>query len=167
MEAIKHLRSWQDLERYGIIALTGEADALSFRLLCDLTASGEHIIGRLLGGNVTFNKGSNWNSRQGQQSSVLLPTDYFHPIATLCLFLVDGYTHMAWLETGGVVGVDVPQFTQQLKDVYYEPGCPLHWMDGVKRHIGDVRRWILSPTMPHPDTQVSDRNVHQMTGRAT
>ena len=60
--SIKCISSWQDLEPYGIIPLTGEADSLSFRLLCDLTPIGESIVGRMLGGNVEFRQGSNWNS---------------------------------------------------------------------------------------------------------
>ena len=98
---------------------------------------------------------------------MLLPTDCIQPLATMCLFMVDCYTHMAWLENGTVVGVDVVQYQAELKACQMEAIGIMNWMDGVKRHIGDVRRWIISPTSPHPGVQCGDRNVHQMSGRAT
>jgi hypothetical protein len=38
------VESLRDLEQFGIIALTGEADALNYRILCDLTEQGRSLV---------------------------------------------------------------------------------------------------------------------------
>ena len=43
------IRSWNDLEQFGIVPLTGEACPLSMRILCDLTPRGERIVSAVLG----------------------------------------------------------------------------------------------------------------------
>jgi hypothetical protein len=45
---MKSIRCWDDLSRYGILPLTGEACGLSYRLLCDVTAAGKRIIEKAL-----------------------------------------------------------------------------------------------------------------------
>ena len=160
----KVIGSWNDLEDYGIICLTGESDALSFRLLCDLTPSGEVIINQLLGSNVQFTQGTNWNSSKGQKSSVLLAYDMLKAIATICLFNVDGYTTMGWLKNGSVIGVDEVQLTAQLREVWGDDAK--HWMEHIQRYHGEVDRWIVSP-VSSPNARVrSDRYVHAFSGRS-
>ncbi len=55
----------RDLEKYGIVALTGEAEGISGlgRILFDLTEQGVDIVNKFLGGNITFMEHSNWNSQ--------------------------------------------------------------------------------------------------------
>lgn len=67
----KSLRDWNDLEQYGIISLTGEACGTGQRLLCDLTPDGVTFIESFL--SVKIATGNNWNSRQGQIASAMLP----------------------------------------------------------------------------------------------
>ena len=45
---MKSIRCWDDLSRYGIVPLTGEACGLSYRILCDVTAAGKKIIEKAL-----------------------------------------------------------------------------------------------------------------------
>jgi len=46
---MKTINCWDDLSRYGIVLLTGEACGLSYRLLCDVTAAGKRVIEKALG----------------------------------------------------------------------------------------------------------------------
>ena len=46
---MKTISSWHDLEPFGVIFLTAESCALSYRYLCDLTAKGRKILIRTLG----------------------------------------------------------------------------------------------------------------------
>ena len=39
--SMKSIHCWDDLARYGVVPLTGEACGLSYRLLCDVTAHGK------------------------------------------------------------------------------------------------------------------------------
>lgn len=41
---MKTIRSWGDLADYGIVLLTGEACALTYRVLFDLTARGKKTV---------------------------------------------------------------------------------------------------------------------------
>lgn len=56
INALNHLR------QFGIDPLTGEADALNFRVLCDLTENGRKIVAQALGINENGFP-ANWNSR--------------------------------------------------------------------------------------------------------
>ena len=57
---MKRIDNLQDLEAHGIEALTGESDAFSYRILCDVTARGNRIIERTLDNKLTLSE--NWNS---------------------------------------------------------------------------------------------------------
>jgi hypothetical protein len=74
LSRIVSLRSYGNLEQYGIYFLTGEACAIGQRLLFDLDEEGVRHLERFLGGSVSVQEGSNVNHRQGQMASVLLPS---------------------------------------------------------------------------------------------
>ena len=44
--SMKSIRCWDDLSKHGIIPLTGEACGLSYRILCDVTATGQENAGK-------------------------------------------------------------------------------------------------------------------------
>ena len=68
MKTISDLR---DLRPFGIDILTGEADALSYRLLCDLNKRGVDIICEALGlTEQAFH--DNYNSSNGACASMML-----------------------------------------------------------------------------------------------
>ena len=46
---MKTVSCWDHLRPYGINALTGEACSLMYRLLCDITEEGKHVIEKCLG----------------------------------------------------------------------------------------------------------------------
>jgi len=77
------------LEEAGIKLLTGEADKLMMRVLCDLTPAGCAVVNKFLGGNVTFTSESNWNS--GAVASVLLPYSCLSDLETFIKFMKTGH----------------------------------------------------------------------------
>ena len=80
MDAISKFR---DLEDYGIRYLTGEADALSFRGLCDLTRTGVKIVGEFFGFDAEALP-ENWNS--GAVRSILLDPRDWRGLGVIALF---------------------------------------------------------------------------------
>ena len=84
MLTVKCLR---DLEEFGIVPLTGEADALSYRCLCDLTAQGRQIVAETHG---TRENGfpENWNCGSANKphvASVMLAYGAWRDIAPIAL----------------------------------------------------------------------------------
>ena len=54
---MKSVHCWNDLEKFGVVLLTGEACGLSYRLLCDVTARGKKTLERPWGWpNLGFTK---------------------------------------------------------------------------------------------------------------
>lgn len=45
---MKTIHSWDDLSKYGIVPLTGEACGLMYRILCDVTARGKRLVEKAL-----------------------------------------------------------------------------------------------------------------------
>jgi len=80
---MERIQNFQDLEQYGILPLTGEACGLSMRLLCDLTPAGVQIMNEFLG--VQIATGTNWNSRDGQVASIMIPRGLLHELAAFVL----------------------------------------------------------------------------------
>jgi hypothetical protein len=79
----KTIDSWSDLTAYGILPLSSEACGIGLRVLCDLTPRGRRIVENLLRMQ-TVDK-SNWNSRDGQTASVMLPHGLLTELAVWCL----------------------------------------------------------------------------------
>ena len=71
---MKHIE-FQDLRRYGINTLTGEACPYSMRVLCDLTEQGRHIVLDMLGCDLGPLP-RNWNS--GSDFSIMIPRCVLH-----------------------------------------------------------------------------------------
>ena len=74
--------SMKDLELFGIQPLTGEADALSFRILCDLTTEGVAVVKTCfkLRGDCFYPA---YNHNAGAVASFMLPRDCVKPLAII------------------------------------------------------------------------------------
>lgn len=111
--------SFDDLRPYGITPLTGEACGLGMRVLCDLTPAGEKILTDFLGGNVSFKKGSNWNS--GAVSSVMLPYSILKELGAFVLLtryeyaITEAKIEKDRFAIDGVVGCDGERFEEYRK----------------------------------------------------
>jgi hypothetical protein len=143
---MKRIESMRDLEAYGIDALTGESDAHMYRILCDVTETGKKVIERTLA--VELSLSENWNRGTKDDphiGSLLLPTEFVPSIAVFCLLSDMGLTEVWLMKSGAVFGFGVEDV--DLKEALR------------KQYEGNIRHVFY----PRP----SDRNVHQMSGRAT
>lgn len=95
------INGWDDLRRFGITMLTGEACGIGLRLLCDLDEHGIKMVSAYLGGNVTFLEGSGWS---GGEASVMLPRYSWTDLAVFCL--LTEYQHALIMENHGVIGLN-------------------------------------------------------------
>ena len=153
--------SLRELERFGIIGLTGEAEGVSGlgRMLCDLTRQGAEIVTEFLGMPLTFtydrNKEisgtqqftDNWNS-QGI-ASFMLPRGMIKDLLTYCFLRQYKY----------VVEVEVDP---KLK---FKPLSELYAFDDLEEmkeypEFQIVKRYYKTGT-------AGCRNVHEMSGRVS
>jgi hypothetical protein len=83
----RQITCFNDLHEHGIIFLTGESDALGFRVLCDFTKKGHAILSKVFGG-IQFRAPENWN--RGPQDdphvgAILLSSDMLPTIGIIAL----------------------------------------------------------------------------------
>jgi hypothetical protein len=84
-----HIDSWRSLSQLGINALTGEADRLSMRLLCDLNDEGRELVLDYLGLPADTHMADNWNQQVDglpAVASVMLHRESYRQIAEFGLF---------------------------------------------------------------------------------
>jgi hypothetical protein len=144
---MKSIRCWDDLSKHGIVPLTGEACGLSYRILCDVTATGKKTLEKALSvAQLTLHE--NWNHGTADDphvGSVMLPPDLLSFIGVFAL-LEDGCREV-WLTKGQtVIGMEVEDSPDQVEAFQ-------------RFHAKDlVRRFGYAGT-------AGDRNQHMMTGR--
>ncbi len=144
---MKTINCWDDLTRYGVVPLTGEACGLMYRILCDVTARGKGILEKALGAielrlPESWNRGSDDNPHVG---SVMLAREVL-PFVGIFALLESGCPEVWLTKTGGLIGI--------------EPADPSEEVERFKRFHADdlVRRFAYSGT-------AGDRNQHMMSGR--
>ena len=141
------INSWDDLSRYGIVPLTGEACGLMYRILFDVTAGGKRILEKAfdvseLGLRESWNSGADDDPHVG---SIMLAREVLPFIGVFAL-LEDGCPEVWLTKGGGLIGT---QRTDSAEDV-----------ERFKQfHASQlVRRFAYSGT-------AGDRNEHMMSGR--
>ena len=143
---MKTIGSWNDLQPFGIIILTGEACGLGFRILFDVTERGRQIVGRCLGvPNIVLAEAWNQGSTEDPHvGSILLTQEMLIPLAVFAL--LEAGCSEAYLMRRVVVGIepdDPPGAAETMRKAY-----------GVEY----ARRFRFGGT-------AGDRNVHQRSGR--
>lgn len=144
---MKTITGLQDLAAYGIDPLTGEACGLSYRILCDVTESGRHVLAKAFGiPNIVlpeaWNRGSAADPHVG---SVMLAPELLEPLAVFAL-LENGCKEVWLVRDGGVIGI--------------EPADSPEMIDANRRLIGDR----ILRSLAYRGT-AGDRNLHVMSGR--
>jgi len=137
---MKTIASWDHLRPYGINVLTGEACSLMYRLLCDVTERGKHVIEKCL--SCELKPPENWNS--GAIGSVMLAPEMLVPIAVFALLEDD--CREVYLIDNAVVGIEQGDAEEDVAHL-------------LAIHQDRVRRRFAYHG-PH-----QDRNQHQMSGR--
>lgn len=142
------ISSLNDLRLFGINTLTGEADRLGMRILCDLSEAGIALVESYLGHTVKITHGSNMNSMVGDDASVasiMLSRDTLWDLAQYALFTVARVKAIVTSESGTLLGIDADSLAK-----YRQAG------------FRNIRINLM-----HPDSSApyGDRNVHAFTGR--
>jgi hypothetical protein len=155
---MKSVSDFSGLAQFGIKTLTGESDALGFRILCDLDAQGVRVFKECFGLLYREDKDMagmtpNWNS--GSIASVLLTGHDIVPLAIIGFYLQgymvvvtrydDGQENVFALEKDDTLSLENLD-TGYLYNGHTWPNC-----------YGKIVRIIRQ--------KASTRNVHQMTGR--
>jgi hypothetical protein len=116
---MKTVANWDALSAYGIIALTGEACSLMYRILCDLTENGKRIVERCLSVQI---QSENWNhgsDTEPHKASIMLTHEMLLPLAVFAL-LESGCCEV-WITDGAAIGIepgDTVDEVERLKQVY-------------------------------------------------
>jgi len=156
MHTIKRLR---DLEKYGIISLTGESCRLGLRILCDLTAAGCKIVEECFGLTSSTSFASRWNHGTNDNdphvASIMLPYDSWEHLGVFALLNVDDVQEIRVVSSPEgrllahreIIGFDSTDGDKLMTDMHE------HW----HRYNYYVRR------ISKQDGRT--RNEHQMSGR--
>jgi len=139
---MKTVAGWPDLEPFGIVALTGEACSLMYRLLCDLTAQGKRIVERCLSVRITS---ENWNAGSANDphvASIMLTHEMLTPLAVFAL--LESGCREVWVTDSAAIGVETDDGEDEV--------------ERMKEGYKPRRRFAYHG--PH-----RDRNLHQMSGR--
>lgn len=153
MKTMKTIHYLEGLKAYGINLLTGEADAYSRRILCDLSQEGVDLVRTYLGLDPTREAFlSNMNSYVGEApavASVMLSRPVLVDLTTFALLHVDHFDYVVQRGSTQIGFNDEdPMAAFCMKDTDKE---------GVELHHNYQKR------SRHP--HVGDRNVHAMSGR--
>lgn len=144
---MKTIRCWDDLSQFGIVALTGEACGLSYRILCDVTARGKNILEKAFG-LPELQLADNWNPGAADDphvGSIMLAPEVLNFLGVFAL-LDNGCTEVRHIKDGGLHG-----FEQDDPPDRVERFMRIH-ADGIGR------RFAYAGT-------AGDRNRHVMSGR--
>jgi hypothetical protein len=150
--------SWKSLEQLGINALTGEADRLSLRLLCDVNAEGRELVIDYLGLPADTVLSPSWNSSVNDApsvGSVMLHRESCQQLASFGLFRMGA---LANIYLGNqIMGVFTAERLAQ-----YEELAKSSMADGNKAMQVDIHR---SPLTGSTAPGYGTRNTHVATGR--
>lgn len=150
-------RDFNDLRSVGIEPLTGEADGLSMRLLCDVSEKGRKLICKWLGIDEATNKlGESWNHRSSigeHQASIMIARDMLPSLSVFAALESPGivecyvvYQKGEWVGTYG--------FNKTDKEAHLDD-----WLEFERRNKDNhARRYAYEGT-------AGDRNRHEMSGR--
>lgn len=139
---MKTVGCWRDMEPFGIDVLTGEACALGYRMLCDLTGNGKRIVERCFG--VTI-ESQNWNpgsKKDPHVASIMLTQEMLVPLAVFGL--LESGCREVWATAHTAIGVEPEDTEERVKAMKQA-----HQPHRCFRYCGPFQ----------------DRNQHQMSGR--
>lgn len=139
---MKTVTCWGALEPFGIVPLTGEACALGYRILCDLTEKGKRTVERCLSVEI---RSESWNSGSKDDphiASIMLTQEMLVPLAVFAL--LESGCREVWVTQYAAFGVDQEDSDEAVAV--------------TKRSHPLQRRFAFHGPF-------DDRNQHQMSGR--
>jgi hypothetical protein len=150
--------SWRSMEQLGINALTGEADRLSLRLLCDVNADGRELVIDYLGLPVDTLLSPSWNSSVNDAPSVgsiMLHRDSCQQLASFALFRKGALANI-------YLGHQIMGIFTEERLAQYEELAKSSVADGNKAMQVSIHR---SPLIGSTAPGYGTRNTHVATGR--
>lgn len=121
---MKGVSSWDDLRPYGIIPLTGDSCALSYRMVCDVTAKGKKIIEECLACQVALaDNRSNGTQKDPHVGSIMFSHEFLIPLGIFAL-LDSGCTEV-WLVWNAVVGIEPKDDLNTVRSMQHRYGDQL------------------------------------------
>lgn len=147
---MKTLHSLSDLTQYGVAVLTGEADRLGQRMLCDLSERGRDLVARFLGCPELDCFALPWNSSVGEVpavSSVMLGRAALQELMLFAMTTDAAHAAVVRHPDGTLVGLGAD-------DPYLER----------YRQLAAGMGYTIYTTLRSLNSQ-ADRNMHVMTGR--
>ena len=173
---MKSCNSFKDLEQFGIKPLTGEADALGYRILCDLTELGCKVFKECCGmpcapSQAVLGLAENWNS--GAVASIMLTGFDIVPLAIMGFYL-KGYDVVL---TTGKSGENCVFALEHDETLEYDPEQELYLFSSGKHDppwpaqawpsvYGEIVH-IIKQRKSDGQVVQGTRNVHQMSGRSS
>ena len=144
---MKTIRCWDDLSQFGIVALTGEACGLSYRILCDVTAQGKKILEKAFG-LPELRLAESWNPGAADDphvGSVMLAPEVLNFVGVFAL-LENGCTEVLQSKAA-----DCTALSRMIRRIA--------WQDSR-----GYTRMVLGRRFAYAGT-AGDRNQHVMSGR--
>lgn len=156
-----YIHGWDDMRKYGFDLLTGEACALVYRGLFDLTPEALEIVERTIGA-VEIQAPSAWNSKGTY--SLLMPYILLEPLAVFALFEIEKVQRIVLARSEGrgeyLIGAANGELEELLERTRAKSLEDYFSCRGVH-----VKRLLTYPEQ-RPGITRGLSNVHQMTGRS-
>ena len=157
---MRTITTFSDLEKFGIVPLTGESCGISRRMLCDVTEQGRQLVTRTFGlpNNTKLSEPWNSSSSSGEHvGSIMLSRNQITDLGVFAL--LPDYSHVLVTDTGMVYGTDM-EFRQIENDdvwIWQYRRDSDEWLDWPSNFYGKiVNRYVGHSAL---------RNTHSMTGR--
>lgn len=165
------ISSIRQLEQFGIDALTGEADSLGLRILCDLTEKGRRTVCKALElpDNTTFLPNYNSGTRSDPHIGCILLDPYQFQMIAVFALLEHGCPQVLIFDNGTVMGMEGDErVADEGKEV--PDGDGYKWEpDRVVYGIGERQVWPENaygwPRRIIHNPNGAYRNTHAMSGR--
>ena len=149
---MKALHNGNDLYKYGINLLTGEACRVGRRVLTDLSARGAGIVSDMLGiSHQQF--ADNWNTKVGDSpavASIMLPYSLIRELMVWCL-IKDGCTRIIETDDDMIYGQEESDDPKEVDDM----------IEHLRKYKRPFRVITLKSGPSH-----GTRMIHAMSGRA-
>ncbi len=139
---MKTVADWSALGEFGIVALTGEACSLMYRLLCDLTARGKRIVECCLSVEIASESWNSGSKDDPHLASIMLTHEMIVPLGVFAL--LDSGCREVWVTDRAAIGIESGDTEEQVE---------------LMKQVHKPRRRFAY----HGPYQ--DRNQHQMSGR--
>jgi hypothetical protein len=157
MNVITNFDYIEELDKRGIIVLTGEACRAGFRYLCDLTEEGKALLETYFGVSLQIGA-SNWNSSKNQKWSIMLSHSSLREL--LITALLEGGDTVLLLEDQ-IITLTTDEFNQVQQEFNQTPSENKEESYLLSLYKKKIRTYRIDKSQPGAGL----RCTHAMSGR--